>query len=87
MERRKANDGQFYSFSEFVAWYGDRALGSWMKVDAAEDIAADGAGKHDVQAGVSALPTAPAPNPEVKSSRIPVSLAGYKFEIALSASS
>ena len=61
MERRKANDGQFYVFSEFVAWYGDKALASWMKADAAEDIAADGAGKHDVRAGVPAPSTAPAP--------------------------
>ena len=60
MERRKANDGQFYGFSEFVAWYGDKALGSWMKADAAEDIAADGAGNHDVRAGVPAQVTAPA---------------------------
>ena len=32
-----------------------------MKADAAEDIAADGAGKHDVRAGVPAPSTAPAP--------------------------
>ena len=61
MERRKANDGQFYGVSEFVAWYGDKALGSWMKADAAEDIAADGAGEHDVRAGVRAPSTAPTP--------------------------
>ena len=61
MERRKANDGQFYGFSEFVAWYGDKALASWMKADAADDIAADGAWMHDVQAGVPASPAAPVP--------------------------
>ena len=44
MERRKANDGQFHDFSEFVPLYGDNALAGWSSRMAFMQQMADAAG-------------------------------------------